>query len=55
MLAYGREELGLERVNAFVDRENQASLRLCEKLGFREEERVITDGRECVRLLYSFL
>lgn len=55
MLAYGREELGLERVNAFVDRENRASLRLCEKLGFWEEERVITDGRECVRLLYSFL
>lgn len=34
ILAYGREELGFERVRALMHPENAASERLCRKLGF---------------------
>lgn len=40
ILAYGRDELGFERVKAFMHPENAASERLCHKLGFRYEEKV---------------
>lgn len=55
ILDYGREELGLEKVSALVDAENQASLRLCEKLGFQAKEHICLEGRNCLRLLYSCL
>lgn len=37
ILAYGRDELGFEQVRALMHPENEASKRLCCKLGFRYE------------------
>lgn len=39
ILQYGKEELGLEQVQALVMPENEVSLKLCGKLGFVEQER----------------
>jgi len=44
ILEYGFEELGFEEVHAFVRPENEASLRLCRKLGMNCKE---TRGTEC--------
>lgn len=42
VLNYGWEMFGFERVQAFVEPENRASIKLCEKLGFvRQDEQVI--------------
>lgn len=50
ILEYGREELFFERVQAFVQVENQASLRLCEKLGFEKREELVMNGKPHFRL-----
>ena len=45
VLEYGFEELELSAVRAVVHRDNSISLRLCEKLGFREDrQRPLADG-----------
>lgn len=44
ILAYGREELGFERVRALMHPENTASERLCRKLGFCYKEKRTLDG-----------
>lgn len=42
---YAKEYLGFERIQAFVKEGNEASVRLCEKLGMRETERIsLTDN-----------
>ena len=38
---YAKEYLGFERIQAFVKEGNAASVRLCEKLGMRETERLL--------------
>lgn len=38
VLTYAREQLGFERIQALVHEENAASLHLCRKLGFCEQE-----------------
>lgn len=48
ILRYGREELGMERIHAFVQPDNAASLRVCRKLGMRRGESVELEGREYV-------
>lgn len=50
ILEYGREELLFERVQALVRVENQASLRLCEKLGFEKKEELVMNGKPHFRL-----
>lgn len=50
LLRYGKEELGFERVQMLVMPENEVSLHLAEKLGFRREDSVIWDG-----ILYEHL
>lgn len=54
ILAYGRDELGFERVRALMHPENTASKRLCCKLGFRYEEEITLDktiyNLYCIRL-----
>lgn len=50
ILAYGWENLGFQQVQALVMPGNEASLRLCEKIGFRRKERVTEGGREYIRL-----
>lgn len=45
ILKYAKEYLGFERMQAFVKEGNEASVRLCEKLGMRETERIsLTDN-----------
>lgn len=46
ILKYGWEELGFEAVQALVEPANEASLRLCDSLGFRAEQEVFVNGRE---------
>lgn len=51
ILEFAGSRLGFARVQALVQTENEPSLRLCSKLGFRGEERVELNGREHYRLL----
>ena len=44
LLQYGKEELGFDRVQMLVMPENDISLHLAEKLGFRREDSVIWEG-----------
>lgn len=44
ILAYGREELGFERVRALMHPKNAASKRLCHKLGFQYAEEIELAG-----------
>ena len=53
VLEYGWSTLGFERVQALVEPENEVSLRLCEKLGFRVKENIELQGKLYVRLLLS--
>ncbi|GAB3763525.1 GNAT family N-acetyltransferase [Spirosoma pomorum] len=51
LLDYAQTQLKLERITAFCDPENQASIRLIEKLGLRFEKRIQFNGE--ASLLYS--
>lgn len=51
IMRYGEEMLGFQQVQAMVEPENTASLRLCEKLGFAEKEVVTEKGKVYVRLI----
>lgn len=51
VMRYGWETLGFQQVQALVEPGNEASLNLCGKLGFVEEERVTEKGKEYVRLV----
>lgn len=44
IVAYGKEELGFEKIQALVREGNRASVCLCRKLGFRQEGRVEDKG-----------
>ena len=50
ILKYGREQLDFHRVNAMVNPENKASLRLCRRLGFEEKEMLVLGGQAYLRL-----
>lgn len=51
VLEYGRDELGLDRIDAIVSPGNQASIRLLEKIGLQFEGLVVlTDGAPEVKL-----
>lgn len=51
VMEYGWEVLGFRQVQALVEPGNEASLKLCGKLGFAEKERVTEKGKEYVRLV----
>lgn len=53
VMKYGWEILGFRQVQAMVEPENIASLRLCGKLGFMEKEKVTEKGKVYVRLIAS--
>ena len=53
ILAFGREELGFNRVQAFVMKENEKSRALCEKLGFEYAEKVEIEGVEYERMVWE--
>lgn len=46
VLQYGHEELGFKRILAFVQPENAASLRVCDKLGMGSFGRTVLQGTE---------
>lgn len=51
VLEYGRATLGLERVVAITSDDNEASMRLLRKLGFRYEQQIrLMDGEDECRL-----
>ncbi|MBP5197570.1 MAG: GNAT family N-acetyltransferase [Lachnospiraceae bacterium] len=50
IIEYGRDELGFKTLQAFVIRENVASLRLLSKLGFKETGTEILNGTEHIRM-----
>lgn len=54
ILSYGDTQLGFERVNALVQPDNLASLRLCEKLGFKKQELLVMEGQNYLRLEKNF-
>lgn len=53
ILEYAEKELEITEVLARVMPENEASVKLCEKLGFRHLRKEKTDGKICDCLLYS--
>ncbi len=53
ILQYAREHLGFDTIQALIYPENHPSRRLCEKLGFVEEDTVYVDKQEHVRYLYQ--
>ena len=52
ILAYGAEQLGFQKIQAFVEPGNIASLELCAKLGMKFLERVRIKEQEYVRLMW---
>jgi len=59
MIRFGFGELGLHRISAAIGPENQASIRVAEKLGFTREgvlrDHVFTNGHWRDSVLYSLL
>ncbi|MCM1568841.1 MAG: GNAT family N-acetyltransferase [Roseburia sp.] len=55
VLNYGREVLGFWRIQALVEPENAASVRLCEKLGFVRGEELEVEHKAYVRFIRQTL
>lgn len=53
ILQYGYEELGFERILAFVQPDNEASRRVCDKLGMTDSGRVMLQGQEYVVYVWT--
>ncbi len=53
ILDYGRTRLGFQKVNALVEAQNEASLKLCDKLGFRAVQELYLEERDYFLLNYS--
>ena len=51
ILQYGWERLEFQKVQAMVEPGNEASLKLCEKLGFEVKETVEVEGKRYLRLM----
>lgn len=54
VLKLGKEEYEFDKVQALVKEENEASLHLCEKLGFQYAGRVLEEKEEYLRFLYEY-
>jgi RimJ/RimL family protein N-acetyltransferase len=54
VITFAREKLGIKRVLAVVNSDNQSSIRLLEKLGFRFERMIrLSEGDEEIKLFAS--
>ncbi len=53
ILAYAAAALGFTRIQALVEIENLPSLRLCQKLGFSYDTKIVLKEREYYRLLLT--
>ncbi|TCL54801.1 RimJ/RimL family protein N-acetyltransferase [Kineothrix alysoides] len=49
ILGYGKEELGFDKVQALIKKDNEASIRLCTRLGFVRIDSVEDKGKEYER------
>lgn len=54
VLKLGKEEYEFEQVQALVKEGNEASIHLCEKLGFEYVEKVVEEKEEFLRFLYLY-
>jgi RimJ/RimL family protein N-acetyltransferase len=54
ILGYAKEELGFDRVQAFVEPKNTASVSLCEKLGFTDRQAIILEGKMYIRMIKDY-
>ena len=52
ILQYGYEELGFDKILAFVQPDNAASHRVCEKIGMERVENVVLQGQEYVAYVW---
>lgn len=55
VLQLGKEEYEFEKVQALVKEGNEASIHLCEKLGFQYTGRVLEGKEEYLRFLYEYV
>ena len=53
ILEYGGKRLGFQEVNAMVETENEASLKLCDKLGFRAVQELYLGEKDFFLLKYT--
>lgn len=53
ILKYGVETLGFQEINALVETENEASLKLCDKLGFQAVQELCMEERDYFLLKYA--
>lgn len=53
ILAYGKKELGFDRIQAIIMEENEKSKALCEKLGFAYEDKREIDGVKYDRMIWT--
>ena len=51
IVTYGMEELEFQRIQALVEKENEASMRLCRKLGFERVDSVESGGKVYERFI----
>lgn len=54
LLKYGRDKLGCERMNAFIEKENGASIALVSKLGFQWREEVVIEQKKMQRYEFDY-
>ena len=54
ILAYAKENTGFERINTLIEKENIASIKLSEKLGFSHAEDFDLDGKIMQRFILDF-
>jgi RimJ/RimL family protein N-acetyltransferase len=52
-LLYGKNTLGLEKIVAIISKDNQRSIKLTEKLGFRFEKMVLMSGEKEEIMMFS--
>lgn len=53
ILSYGSEHLGFGRVQALVEPGNEASLKLCEKLGMQQDDKITLNEKTYVRMIIN--
>lgn len=52
ILDYASQKLGFEQIRVLFQKENQASLKLCRKLGFQRERQIEIDGKSMEQYIF---
>jgi RimJ/RimL family protein N-acetyltransferase len=53
ILDYAKNELRFDIVQVLIDPENIVSIRLCEKLGFKDKLDIIVEGKKYIRMIFK--